>query len=68
MTTAAERWTGTDGFDSPNRCRNTHGELISELLDSEPRVRRSGVVHERWTFPDGASVVLRFVTWELEQQ
>ena len=65
--TAAKEWTAAHGFDSPSRYRNTRGELLAELLDAEPRLRHSGVVNERWTFDDGSAVVLRFVTWEVEQ-
>ena len=67
MTTAAEQWAAAHGFECPSRYRNIRGELLAEQLDAEPRVRHSGVVNERWTFEDGSAVVLRFVTWEVEQ-
>jgi hypothetical protein len=64
--TAAERWATEHGFASPSVFRNARDELLADLLDAEPTVRHSGVVHERWNFEDGSSVVLKFVTWELE--
>ena len=66
--TAAERWARAHGFTSPSMFRHARDERLADLLDAEPHVRHSGVVHERWSFEDGSSVVLRFVTWEVEHQ
>ena len=63
--TAAETWTTAHGFNSPAKYRNSRGENLCELLDAEPTVTHSGVIHERWTFRDGSSVTLRHVFWEL---
>jgi hypothetical protein len=65
--TAAETWAAEHGFTQPHIYRNGRGENICDCLDAEPAVTRSGVIHERWTFSDSSSIVLRHVFWEVEQ-
>jgi len=65
---AAESWAAQHGFTSPSMYRNSRGESLCALLDAEPYVMHSGVVHERWTFSDSSSIVLRHVFWEVQRQ
>lgn len=62
----AERWADEHGFTNAARFRNDRGEQLPALLDSEPDATHSGVNNECWTFSDSSSIVLRFVTWEIE--
>jgi len=65
--TAAESWAAQHGFTAPDMYRNSRGEALCALLDAEPAVTHSGVIHERWTFSDSSSIVLRHVFWELDK-
>jgi hypothetical protein len=49
-------------------CESDRGENLCALLDAEPSVTHSGVIHERWTFSDSSSIVLRHVFWEVQRQ
>jgi len=64
--TDAALWATEHGFTQPHIYRNGRGEKLCALLDAEPTVTHSGVIHERWTFSDLSSIVLRHVFWEVD--
>jgi hypothetical protein len=65
--TAAENWATEHGFTQPHIYRNSYDKNICDCLDAEPTVTHSGVIHERWTFSDSSSIVLRYVFWEVKK-